>query len=414
MDGTPRSVEFRTVHWRWRPAFAALIVFFSWAVTTAAMAQTADAKRAAPDGAAPGDARASASGPTRSIASTDALIAALRSAHGGDVFLLQPGTYRDVRIEGVTANPPLLIASADPRKPAVLTTLLIKDSAGIRLESLEFDASDPANRNSFQITKSKYLTFSNLDVHGDLSKAPSLIDNYGIVFSSIQKIEIIDSLFRNLKIAIICSDSLDINFTANHFRNIREHGIHGSACSNVSISKNTFVDFFPATGDHPDGIWFGATPGTPSASHDIAVVDNFYNRGMGAPTQGIFFKDSTKKMPFSNLTISNNLLAGPGYTGIGVIGANNVVISDNDVMSYGDFAAFIRVMDTDGLSIRRNKAASYSFTNSRNIKDQSNGLGKVVYNRGKGLLQVWAKKHPTALRSLPETLGTPADIAARP
>src|SRR5262245_56270150 len=67
-----------------------------------------------------------------------ALRNALRSARGGDVIKLAPGTYADVRLTGVSIpGDGVVITSADPNQHAVLTNFSIIDSQGLRFQGLE-------------------------------------------------------------------------------------------------------------------------------------------------------------------------------------------------------------------------------------------------------------------------------------
>ena len=62
--------------------------------------------------------------------------AAVAAAAPGDRVLLGPGDYGAVRLEGVTADPPITIQSADPAAPARLSTLRIDRSSGLSIEGL--------------------------------------------------------------------------------------------------------------------------------------------------------------------------------------------------------------------------------------------------------------------------------------
>jgi hypothetical protein len=64
------------------------------------------------------------------------LAAAVATAAPGDRVLLGPGDYGAVRLEGVTADPPITIQSADPAVPARLSALRIRRSSGLSIEGL--------------------------------------------------------------------------------------------------------------------------------------------------------------------------------------------------------------------------------------------------------------------------------------
>jgi hypothetical protein len=62
--------------------------------------------------------------------------AAVAAAAPGDRVLLGPGDYGGVRLEGIAADPPITIQSADPARPARLSALRIDRSSGLSVEGL--------------------------------------------------------------------------------------------------------------------------------------------------------------------------------------------------------------------------------------------------------------------------------------
>ena len=104
---------------------AALLLFATLAVVPAA-ARDWHVAPGAPAAGADG-------GPVHPFADPAAAVAA---AAPGDRVLLGPGDYGAVRLEGVTADPPITIQSADPAAPARLSALRIDRSSGLSIEGL--------------------------------------------------------------------------------------------------------------------------------------------------------------------------------------------------------------------------------------------------------------------------------------
>jgi parallel beta-helix repeat protein len=213
---------------------------------------------------------------------------------------------------------------------------------------------------------------------------------------------------------IVLSEANNSTINNNEFYNIREHGINGSSSSNVTMSNNVFSDFFPGATDHPDAIWFGAVPGNTSSSNNLVINNNLVARGAGAPTQGLFFKDSTGVLPFQNLTITNNTVIGAGYTAIGITGAQNATVTGNQVSAYSDFTSFILLQNVTGGVATNNSAASYGFQSDTGVIQSANATSATVTDGGKALVGAWLALNPGAVASLPATLAALVAGSAAP
>lgn len=353
--------------------------------------------------------RSTASSRRNSVSSAQELSRALNEASDGDVIALAPGHYPRIVINGVEKTGNVTIASADPARPAVIASLLVRKSAGLTFRDLELAATadaawTPARRQQsapaagaepaggederpggaasrfpFQVVNSQRIVLDRLDVHGPRNDRAAAYWISALMLRASRDITLSNSRFSTLwhGVAMLRLDGLAI--VDNEFRDIRTDGVRGGGISNTRIAGNVFTDFHPVPKDHPDGIQLWSTPDG-AAMTNIAIHDNLIVRGKGAPTQGIFIRDVRNKRPFQNLEIRDNLVMGSLYNGIAMNGVQGGRIVGNEVINYPDRKkTWIRVDNCGGIEIKGNRAPFYNVTRSE--VDQSgngtNGLGGV-------------------------------------
>src|SRR5262249_24775290 len=157
----------------------------------------------------------------------------------------------------------------DSANEAILTDFTMSNCNGLIFSQLEFSAVtalDPYF--AFRIESSSNIEFRNLSVHGDQIGGPA-----GFLFRNGSNIRVINSDFQQLGGGIVHTNSTGLTITGNSFHDIQSDGISGNGSSNVEISQNTFTDFHPVGGDHPDAIQF-FTLNTTAPAHDITITNN--------------------------------------------------------------------------------------------------------------------------------------------
>jgi Ca2+-binding RTX toxin-like protein len=213
-------------------------------------------------------------------------------------------------------------------------------------------------------------------------------DLTGLLIRKSSDVSVANSEFHELWNGIAFLDSDHVLIQNNKFHDIRTDGVRGGGTSDIKILNNSFTDFYPVAGDHPDAIQFWTTNTTASA-RNIEVSGNVYTRGNGGIVQGIFFRDQVGNLPFENVTISNNLVVGGMYNGIAVLGATNLKISGNTVAAFGDQDSWIRVERTDLAFLSDNNAFKFLFTDASRVTDVGNTTIGRVADGGAALLQEW-------------------------
>ena len=279
-------------------------------------------------GVVPGAGTASASAVT-AVGSSDGLYTALLTAHSGDTILLAPGTYAAIDLSGFHFAGPVTIQSADSASQAVLTGLNINGSSGLSFDHLVMTT---PGATAVSVANSSDIAFSALTVRGTSGGN----DGVGFMIRDSSAVSVTGSDFSKLGSAIGQVHDNGLTLSNNTFHGLEADGIFGGGSSHVVVSGNTFSDFHPQAGDHPDAIQFwGATDGT--HGNDVTISDNVITRGTGDVIQGIFIEST------DNVTITGNALTGTMFNGISVSTTDHALISGNYVQGFADMDSRIVV-----------------------------------------------------------------------
>ncbi len=328
------------------------------------------------------------------VSNTAGLTAALKSAHDGDTISLKAGAYSGLDIGHVNFANGVTIASADPLHEAVLTNFHIGDSSGLHFSKLEFQVNGAQNGSwGFLVENSKNIAFDHLSVHGSLDgNAQNDGEGIGVLGSS--HISITNSEFQQLFRGVAFGTGSDLTVSGNSFHDLRTTGLMVSQTAKATITNNTFTNFKPMADDHPDAIQF-MTTGSTAGSHDITISGNVITRGAGDGVQGIFLRDEIGTMPYTNVTISNNLLIGTGYNGVAVLGGKNLAITDNTLVSYSGSTNvnWLLVQNADTVTASGNSAATIGFDKVTNLIEKGDTLNTAVTDNGKAALASWVQTH---------------------
>ncbi|MBA4010701.1 MAG: hypothetical protein C0481_02435 [Phenylobacterium sp.] len=263
------------------------------------------------------------------------------------------------------------IASKDPDKPATLTGLTVNGSQGLTFSNLHMDFSSPWTVWNAQVVDSKNIVLNNLDFHGSMNGNPA-DDQNALLIRNSTGVKVTGSEFQEFSHGVSMMNSNDVRIEGNSFHDLRSDGVMSAGTSKVQVIGNTFTDFYPANGDHPDAIQF-LTRGTTAKAHDILVSDNLIMRGDGGIIQGVFITDQIG-LGYDRVTVSDNVIVGGMYNGIMVSRANGLVIDGNIVAAYGDQKSWIRVSDTTNAQLTDNEAQSYVLQGNTNLTQKGDTI----------------------------------------
>lgn len=335
------------------------------------------------------------------VNSAASLVAALKVAQPGDTILLETGYYTNFNIDKLSFTTPVTITSKDPNAPAVIGKMGVLYSKGITFTNLEFSTAGITDVNAVRVSASENITFSKVNVHGSLDGNPNN-DLGAIAIRDSRGVKILDSEFHELKTAITHMNSTGLLFEGNYIHNIGADGIIGSGSSQVTIKGNYFTDFFPLVGYHPDAIQFH-TANVTTSPQDIWIEGNVITRGSGLQVQGIFLGNETANLPYVNVTIKDNFLAGTLWHGIAVNAGTNILVEGNTVLSFADQVTRISV--GEGTILRENAAYEFIYgTLKGQVPGVSNTLVGFVNDGGAAALKTWLGANPLLASEVPTDL----------
>lgn len=341
---------------------------------------------------------------TINVNSTSSLISALKAAVGGDTIALAPGVYSGLMTKiPFVYQSTVTITSADPSNLAVITDFTLSGAKNLTFSKVELATLDHpdkiANDGSFwafKIVKSSDIHFDQVKVHGSLD-GNAANDVQGLLIRDSKNVSVTNSEFQQLERGLAIGTTDNVKVSGNNTFDLRSDGFNFSAVGHISVTNNTFRNFTPTATDHPDAIQFW-TRGTTTPSHDILISGNLIMRGEGAGTQGIFLRDQIGTLPYERLTISDNLIVGTGYSGIRIIGAKDLTLSRNELVSFkGENKTFFLIQGADGVVATGNKAAQISFDKSTNVTQAGNVVTDPVSDNGMAALRVWLQANPSSV-----------------
>lgn len=330
------------------------------------------------------------------VTDSNGLVAALATAHSGDTIQLAAGDYSPLLLRNLAfSGAGVTITSADPAHEAILNGLTVKNDTGLTFTNLELYVNPTAGTTApYQVLSSTNIKLDHLNIHGSMDGNPQndaaamlIRDSHGVTVSNSELQQL------GWGIAHINDDGLTI--VGNNFHDIRVDGVRGGGSSNVLVAHNSFTNFDPMAGDHGDAIQFWTT-GTTVAAHDITVSDNVAMRGSGGLFQGVFFRDELGNLPFSNVSITGNLVVGGMYNGIEVGGSHNVNIANNTVVGLADQSSWIQTFSDTGVTMSHNVSTQYLSTNNTGVTETSDTTIATPTDGGAAALATWVASHTTS------------------
>lgn len=304
---------------------------------------------------------AAAVGPEITLSSPEELKSVLPDIAGrstATTIRLKQGIYPEITIQNIKARAPVTIISVNQASPAVIQQMTVRGSSNIRFQNINFHASERPVPFPFLIVNSDTIAFGHNNFTSHRGADDIFTANAVLFLRNSNNINVSDNDFSNSKhgLSILNIDQLKIY--QNHFHNLQTDGIRGGGITNATIEGNSFTDFFPKKGDHPDAIQIWSAQQT-KPGRNIIVRNNLIVRGAGKVMQGIFIHDNSKKLPFEDIQITGNMLIGTMYNGIAISSGNRVTIKDNDVIGLPDMKSWIRIQDSDNISLEDNRATQY-------------------------------------------------------
>lgn len=260
---------------------------------------------------------------------------AVAGAKGGDRILLAGGNYGNVWLLNKSLATDVTIMSADAKNQARIEVLTVKNSSHLVFKSLEIGRPLKVGEANFALfgifADVSHITLDGVFVHGSLDGNAGN-DGNGIGFRDSNHVTVKNSRFEQVGRGLQIGTTTDVLVQNNVFTNIGLDGMNFAEVQRVVIEGNKLSNFFPQPGDHPDAIQFW-TYGTTRVSSDIVIRNNEIFQGDGRGIQGIFLGEELGTLPYTNVTIENNLVyIHDGYNGIALDHGVNISVIGNTVL----------------------------------------------------------------------------------
>jgi VCBS repeat-containing protein/parallel beta-helix repeat protein len=292
-----------------------------------------------------------------SVSSASELMAAMKNAIGGDTIELLSGDYGSIRLQGFEFDAAVTIISADPGNMAHLENLSIVDSSNITVKNMAIHSEDGPSGDWGEylgyVSRSSNIVIQDNVFGNDSPTAHS--DNFiGMTVKNSDGVDVVGNEFSNLGNGVGFAYSQNLNVSDNYVHNIRSDGFNFTSVQHVEVIGNILKDFYPASGDHSDGMQFTGYAHV-AANTDIVIKDNMILQGAGERGQGLFMK-TDEESPFANVVIENNIIYQSAYHGISVYYAEGLEINSNTVISPPDteLHVWIRVFHSNDAVIEDN------------------------------------------------------------
>jgi hypothetical protein len=317
---------------------------------------------------------------------------AIAGASAGATIGLASGRYAPVIIRDRRfADRPLLITSVDPAKPALLSGLVVRDSAGIGFRDLAFDGTGAKQQYGMLVMGSRRIAIDRArfdDPRGLRTTFSALM------IRNSEDVTLRGSRFTRFWQGVSLLSGRNITISGNAFENIQTDGIRGGGVSDLLIEGNICRAFRPQPKDHPDCVQLWSTQQTESA-RNIVIRNNLVVRGDGAATQGIFVRDTFRKLPFYNVEISGNLVIGGMYNGIAAHGLRDSRVFGNEVIAEKDQKSWIRLVESDDVQLHDNRAMTFLITEKNGTIDSRRNTVTAWSAKGADRrLQQWLANRP--------------------
>lgn len=270
------------------------------------------------------------------VSTSSELAVAAKAAVAGDIVLLAPGDYAELRLfRRRTVDGRVQFSSADPNQRARIAYVNLEGAEGFLFTNLEFAGSRTP---LVAITG----TARNIAFHGNNFRGanpnqdPWDDNNTAVYIRNASLISFTANDFQDLRTAMYVQKSYDVIISQSSFTHLRE-GINVASLGRGDIVGNVFHSFSPkfANGEHPDAIQFW-TRGETWGSHDISLRNNYFALGGQRMIHGIFARSEESEsygrpVFYSRFTVTGNVYYGSALHGITLSSVNGAEVYGNVV-----------------------------------------------------------------------------------
>lgn len=299
---------------------------------------------------------------TITVSNATALTSALKSATGGETIYLKPGNYGSLKLSGINPASNVTIESQTTANKAQFSYLQLWSSSNLTFKSL--DMANPIAKGVSQDTYGMYINYGRdidlvkMDFHGSLNNN-SWDDARGVRISNSSDVQVTNSEFHDLKVAVLAEHNTGVSITGNNLHELRE-GMNLVDNDHLLIDHNQIWDINPTATDHSDAIQI-FTGANYAPSSDVTISNNSILQGGGGYAHGIFIQSERPGFNHTNLLIENNVYSGVATHGIYLAGVDGAEVRGNTVISspQSNWVASINVQRSADVTIADNVSTGY-------------------------------------------------------
>lgn len=297
---------------------------------------------------------------SKTVSTLDQLYAALAAAKGGETILLAEGEYGAFTLltkSGFNYAYPstVTIASANPKRPAVFTSIDVRKAKNLTFDGILFDyrfqPGTPVHVKPFIISNGENITIRNSVFDGDVARGVSPKEDglgygIGLVMRASRGSRVENNEIFGFHRGMTMGAGFDAVIRGNDIHSLRSDGMDFAQMQGVLIEGNYIHDFVRSTlkSDHADMIQFW-TNGTKLPSINITIRGNVLMAGKGNSTQTIFMRNDQvdrglkgPEMFYRNVVIEDNVIVNGHAHGITLGEATGVRIRNNTLVRGQAFA----------------------------------------------------------------------------
>ncbi len=279
------------------------------------------------------------------VESPTGLINAVKNAAGGDVILLAPGNYGQVRLKSPQFDTPVTLGAADRANPPVFSGFTLENARNLVIDGFVFTRGETIDTASFfnlvNVKPSEHITF----VHCRFAGSTILTGDdagYGEGYGTMVRQGCADITYRrcvftNLKKCIVSGANARMTFEQNYFYRHREDAFSISG-SDLLIADNLIVDGRPrilpdGQGDHSDAIAQNGIRASVIRDNFIRVPgQGITGYGYGYGTGDVLDPD----LPPGECSYLNNIIYTPARNAIHMRDMPNSSYAHNVILAPGD------------------------------------------------------------------------------
>jgi hypothetical protein len=244
----------------------------------------------------------------------------------------------------------VIIASADPSKPAHFSSLTLNEVTNVRLVALEISrdrGSEPEYAKLVTIYGGGGIAIEGGSIHGSRDGDPGN-DMYGLGATGTAGLTVTGVRIDEVMRGIVADKVTDLTIERSDIDLIRSDAIDIPGSARVRIAGNHISRFRPVPavrdaagnilvdGDHPDAVQ-GWTMSQPSGVADVTIEGNLIEGDPDNRPQGSWFADEANLKAVGkghrNITIRGNLIISPLWQAMGLADVQGAVVTNNTVIN---------------------------------------------------------------------------------